>query len=677
MSRRSIWRELRRRHVYRVAAAYAVVGWLLIEVATQIFPVFHIPDWAAQLVVLVILIGFPIAVVLAWAFEVTPEGVRRTQPVDSPDARAPEQHRRVGRQLDYIIIAVLALAVAVLLWRQFGARGPSSSGIASAAAASKSIAVLPFENLSTDKANAFFADGIQDEILTGLAKVGDLKVISRTSTQRYKSKPDNIPEIAQQLGVGNILEGSVQKAGDRVRINVQLINALTDSHRWAETYDRTLNDVFAVQSEVAEKIAASLKAQLTGSERAELAAKPTDNPQAYEAFLQSRAVGIRGYDLDVSRNACQLLVKATRLDPKFVQAWSDLAQTASYLYGNGVDPSDYTADFIKHAVDMVSQLKPDSIEALLAQGNYRYRVLVDFPGADKAFRAALAKSPHNVDGLRYLGFVERREGKWDEALRHLLQAADRDPRNPGLMTTIGGETLSNMRRWDDARMWLDRALAISPDSTLALSYKILSYQLQGRLPEAAKLLHDVPESGEDAQIAWVRSYQSLLERHYDKAATELQAVLAQPESALNGWGPQLAINLGYAQLWAGDKTGAHNTLERLVKQLQPHATTVNDSMMPIVLAQAYAGLGENQRALEQGHRALELYRDDSIYAPLTQIVLAQIQAMSGDHAAAIAALPELLKVPGGVTLAQLKLDPFWDPLRKDAAFRKLVSENGT
>jgi len=302
-------------------------------------------------------------------------------------------------------------------------------------------------------------------------------------------------------------------------------------------------------------------------------------------------------------------------------------------------------------------------------------VLLDFPGADKAFRAVLAKSPHNVDGLRYLGFVERREGKWDEALKHLLQAADRDPRNPGLMTTIGGETLMNMRRWDDARIWLDRALAISPDSPLALSYKISSYQLQGRLEEASKLLSAVPESGEDAQIAFMRSYQSLLERHYAKAVTELQAVLAQPQSSLNGWGPQLAINLGYAQLWAGDKTGAHDTLERLVKQLQPHATTVNDSMMPIMLAQAYAGLGENQRALEQGRRAAELYRDDSIYEPFAQIVLAQIQAMSGDHAAATAALPELLRVPSGVTLAQLKLDPFWDPLRKDASFQAIFNSH--
>lgn len=670
MSNSSFWRELKRRHVYRVAAAYAVVGWLLIEVATQVFPVFHMPDWASQLVVLAILIGFPIAVIMAWAFEITPEGVRRTMPADSPAARAPEQHRQVGRKLDFIIIAVLAVAVAFLLWRQFGVRHTVSAGAGETA---KSIAVLPFENLSSEKSNAYFADGIQDEILTGLAKIGDLKVISRTSTQRYSSQPDNIPEIAHQLGVANILEGSVQRAGDQVRVNVQLINALTDSHRWAETYDRKLDDVFAVQSEVAEKIAASLKAQLTGSERAELASKPTDNPKAYEAYLQARALQVRGYDLGVARRVCELLVEATRLDPKFALAWTDLTGWSSYLYLNGVEPSVYTADFIKHAADMASQANPESINAQLAQGFYRYRALRDFSGAATAFKAVLEKSPHNAQVLQYIGLVERREGLWDDALKHLLLAADRDPRNPGLMTTIGGETLTNMRRWGDARMWLDRALAISPDSMLATAYKISTYQYQGRLQEAAKLLDAVPESGEDPQIAYVRSYQNLLERHFGKAVTELQAVLAQPESSLNGWGPQLAVNLGYAQLWAGDKAGAHATFERLVKQIEPQATVVNDSIMPIMLSQAYAGLGDDKLATEQAQRAVALYHDDHNYWPIARTVQAQIQVTTGDHASAVAALPALLKIPGGVTIAQLRLEPFWDPLRKDPDFQKLLS----
>jgi TolB-like protein/Flp pilus assembly protein TadD len=671
----NLFAELRRRHVYRVAVAYAAVGWLLIEIATQVFPVFHMPEWTEQLVVLAILIGFPIAVVLAWAFEITPEGVRRTEPADSPVARPAEQRHRVGRTLDFAIIGVLAVAVAILLWRQFAMHDASAPGGNAAAAQSKSIAVLPFENLSSDKANAYFADGIQDEILTGLAKIGDMKVISRTSTQRYASNPDNIPEIARQLGVANILEGSVQRAADKVRINVQLINAVSDSHRWAETYDRTLDDVFAVQSEVAEKIAASLKAQLTGDERERLAARPTENAAAYEAYLRGRALIGSSYDLSVSREGARAFAEAVRLDPKFALAWSNLAATASYMYLNGVDPAIYTADYIKQAADTAFRLQPESVGAQLAQGYYRYRVLRDFAGAEQDFARVLQREPNNVDALGYMGFVERRQGKWTQALQHLLQAAEHDPRNPGLMTTIGSETLTNMRRYDDAQVWLDRALQIAPESVLAKFGKAWTYQVDGRLQDAERVLGAIPQAGEDPQIAWARSYQSLLEHRYGEAVTELQELLARPESALNGWGPQLAINLGYAQLSAGDEAGARQTFERLVGAAKPQANVVNDSLLPIMLAQAYAGLGESRLALEQARRAVDLYRDDAIYAPSARAILAQAQAVSGDHAAAIAGLGPLLKVPAGVTVAMLRLDPIWDSLRGDPGFEALLKDD--
>ncbi len=680
VARSRLIRELRRRHVFRVAIAYAVVGWALIEVGSTIIPALHLSDSLTTAIVVLVLLGFPVAVVLAWAFEMTPEGVRLTEPETSAEARAPEQHRHVGRKLDFVIIAVLAVAVAALLWRQFVMQPdvvkPDAATIAAAAAsAEKSIAVLPFENLSADKDNAYFADGIQDEILTGLAKIGQLKVISRTSTKSYGSRPDNIPQIAKELGVANILEGSVQKVGDRVRINVQLISADTDSHLWAETYDRTLEDVFAVQSEVAQKIASSLRATLTQDERATLTRKPTDNPAAYDAYLRGLALDAQGFELSIARKATLAYAEAVRLDPDFALAWSQVAISASYLYFNGVDPDTYTADYIKRAADIAFRLQPGLAEAQLAQGYYRYRVLRDFPGAAKAFEVVLKQAPNNPLALVSIGVAERRAGKWDEALQHLEKSAERDPRNPGLMVVIGGETMNNMRLWKEGSVWLDRALALSPGSAYALSYKIAAYQLQGRLQDAARLLKQMPQAGEDPQIAWFRSNQHFLERRFDLVVAELKPLLAQSDAALNGWGPQLSINLGYAQHFAGDDVQARITFQRLIDRLGPNAASqVDDSFLPAMLALANAGLGNDQLALQQARHAVALYRSDALFGPQAEAVLAQIQAKTGDHQAAIASLAKLLEVPSGITVAQLRLDPAWDPLRKEPAFQALLKQ---
>ncbi len=662
--------ELKRRNVFRAAAFYAAASWLLVQIATQVFPFFDVPNWAVRVVVLAAVIGFPFAVLFSWFYEWTPQGLKRESEV-APDESITHV---TGKKLDRWIIAVLGLAVVLLLANSFVLHKGEDAASA-APAPGKSIAVLPFENLSADKANAYFADGIQDEILTGLAKIGELKVISRTSTQRYASKPDNIPEIARQLGVANILEGSVQKAGDRVRVNVQLIAANSDSHLWAETYDRTLDDVFGVESEVAQKIASSLQAQLTHNERVTLTTRPTDNTAAYDAHLRGRALDAQGYELATSRKAAMAYAEAVRLDPDFALAWARLAQDASYLYFNGVDPKTWTADYVKQAADTAFRLQPDLVEAQLAQGEYRYRVLRDFAGAAQTFASVLQQAPNNAIAMQYLGLVERRQGKWEASLQHLQQAAVHDPRNPGLMVVIGGETLANMRRYNEARVWLDRALAVAPDSSLATFYKAFSYLLQGRMGDVARVLDPIPQAGEDPQIAWVRSSQRLLERHYAAVIAELQPLLAQPLDTLNGWGPQLAVTLGTAQHLAGDDAQSRATFERLIVGIGPQgANQVDDSLLPIVLAQAHAGLGEDKLALAQAQHAVELYRSDAIYRPLAETVLAQVQAMMGDHPAGIASLEQLLKVPSGITLAQLRLEPRWDPLRKDPRFQKLVAD---
>src|SRR2546423_926108 len=307
--------ELRRRNVYKVAVAYAIVSWLLIQAASILFPTFEAPPWVMKVVVAVIFLGFPLALILAWAFELTPEGIKRTEEVAPNESMT----RRTGRQLDFIIIGVLVLAVALLVLDRF--YHPKETTTAEPNA--KSIAVLPFENRSEDKANAYFADGIQDEILTRLAKIADLKVISRTSTQHYKSAPENLSEIARQLGVAHIVEGSVQKSGDSVRVNVQLIKAANDSHLWADTFDRKLTDIFSVETEVAKAIADQLSAKLTGQEEQIIAAKPTDNIEAYEAYLRGLAYSLKAATTPANLLGAQKYLRATvRSDPKFALSWA-------------------------------------------------------------------------------------------------------------------------------------------------------------------------------------------------------------------------------------------------------------------------------------------------------------------------------------------------------------------
>ncbi|HEX5487993.1 MAG TPA: hypothetical protein VFX04_02445, partial [Rhodanobacteraceae bacterium] len=366
--------ELKRRHVVRVAIAYAVAGWLLVQIATQVFPFFNIPNWAVRLVVILIVIGFPIAVALAWVYEMTPEGIRRTESADSPDARAEHESRQMGRKLNVIIVVVLVAAVALLGWRVLVLRHASppvpavakarsldgaqrnpevaipdtvaaaaGSGLhAAQAIPAKSIAVLPFQNLSDDKKNEYFVAGIQDLILTKLADIGGLKVIARTSTAKYASQPEDLKTIGEQLGVATILEGSVQKAGDEVLINVQLIDTKTDGHIWAKAYTRTLTNVFGVEGDVAEKIATALKAKLSPAETARLASDMSSSPAANNLFLQAEYQANQGninYDTASMKAAIPLYQQAIAQAPDFALAYARLSYTESELawFGGGGD----------------------------------------------------------------------------------------------------------------------------------------------------------------------------------------------------------------------------------------------------------------------------------------------------------------------------------------------------
>jgi TolB-like protein len=329
MNLQNFFAELKRRNVYKVAIAYSVIAWLLMQIATQVFPFLEIPNWAIRLVIMLLALGFPIALIIAWAFQLTPEGLKRTEVADRESAKPSRDKAWI-----YVVIVAAGLSVGLFFVGRYTA--PRVTG--SPESLVKSIAVLPFENLSEDKANAYFAEAIQQEILTPLAKIADLKVISRTSTQRYESKPGNLAEIAKQLSVANILEGSVQKAADQVRVNVQLVNAQTDSHLWAETYDRKLTDIFGVESEIAKGIAESLQAKLTGREEQALTVKATTNPEAYDAYLRGLAFEARSsHSIDDFRKAISFYEQAVQLDPNFALGWARLSRADALLYFSGAD----------------------------------------------------------------------------------------------------------------------------------------------------------------------------------------------------------------------------------------------------------------------------------------------------------------------------------------------------
>src|SRR6266511_4417592 len=474
--------ELKRRNVYRAAVAYGVVAWFLTQLTTQVFPFFEIPNSAVRFVVIALAIGFPIAMLLSWLYEFTPEGIVRTEDLDPVQARSVQ--RATGRILDFIIIGVLLLVIGMLIVGRLPFYRQTGGSISQ-----KSIAVLPFENLSEDKANAYFADGIQDEILTRLSKIADLKVISRTSTQHYKSAPENLPEIARQLGVAHILEGRVQKSGDAVRVNVQLIKAANDSHLWADTFDRKLTDIFSVESEVAKAIADQLRAKLTGQEEQAIAAKPTDNPEAYDAYLRGLAYTLKaGYSPTNALAAQKYLREAVRLDPKFALGWAQLSYFDSLGYlSTALQPTVALREEARQAAETALTLQPNLGEAVLAKGFYYYACLKDYDAAVRYFEQARQLLPNNSRILESMAYLERRRGQWDRSKSYFNEAERLDPRNVHLLTQHA-VTYTLVRRFPEALRKFDQVLNITPDDVETLAEKAAIAQAEGDLPRAAALL---------------------------------------------------------------------------------------------------------------------------------------------------------------------------------------------
>jgi len=477
--------------------------------------------------------------------------------------------KKRGTRVRWTAIAAALLALAVIVggiatFSRYGGRSTLT-------APEKSIAVLPFENLSEDKSNAYFADGIQEEILTRLAKIAELKVISRTSTQRYQSNPGNLAEIAKQLGVANILQGSVQKTADQVRVNVQLVNAQTDSHRWAETYDRKLTDIFDVESEIAKRIAESLQARLSGREKQTLAVKPTNNPEAYDAYLRGLAFQSRsGNPNELFRQAKGFYEQAVQLDPNFAIAWARLSRMDAYLYFNRFDMTTAgRGDAAKRSLENAQKLEPNSPETLLALGYYQYWVLLDYGTAKTTFESVSKMLPASSEALIALGLVTRRVGNWDQSVAYWEQALTLDPRNVELLDFASG-TYAMLRQFPTALKLRDRALDITPNDPDLMVAKATIYQAQGNLQEAARFLSGVNEQVPNKHTFAIKITQLRLERNYGEAVRLLQTRLAQFHfpSQYDKVSDQVALAL--MQRLAGDTAGATATADqarRIFEQL--------------------------------------------------------------------------------------------------------------
>jgi TolB-like protein/Tfp pilus assembly protein PilF len=598
-----------------------------------------------------------------------------------------------------LLIAILVSTVAIVISSLIffnrapttATRAPAPGATAASALAAipeKSIAVLPFENSSEEKANAYFADGIQEEILTRLAKIADLKVISRTSTQRYQSKPGNLAEIAKQLGVANILEGRVQKVANQVRVNVQLINAQTDSHLWAETYDRKLTDIFEVESEIAKGIAQSLQAKLTGHEEQALAVKPTNNPEAYDAYLRGLAFEARyysSYSPDLMRKATAFYERAVQLDPNFALAWARVSRANGRIYYTCDDTTCIARrEAAKRALENAQKLEPNSPETLLALGYYQYLVLRDYGSAKATFERVSKMLPGSSEVLFALGRVTRREGNWDESIAYFEQALALDPRNMELLMPAA-ETYDMLRQFPAALRLYDRALDIIPNDPDVIVAKASVYQAQGDLQEAARLLSEINEKTYSDNSVFIKINQLRLERRYTEAIRLLQARLAQFHFDSELFKGASQVLLAFMQRLAYDRAGAKITAEQARNTLDQFCRNQPDNAyLARLLSLANAALGEKDSALKEAERAimLEPRAQDAISGPGFEENLALIQAIFGENSRAIPTLTQLLQTPymeGGlygipITPALLRFDPIWDPLRADPAFQKLCEE---
>jgi TolB-like protein/Tfp pilus assembly protein PilF len=677
MNPRNFFAELKRRNVYKVAIAYAVVAWLLLQIATQVFPFLEIPNWAIRLVIMLIVIGFPIALVIAWAFELTPEGIKRTEDVDLTKSTT----RKTGRKLDFFIIAVLLLVIGILLFQRFH---PNVSPAVSSSL-EKSIAVLPFDNMSRDLDNAYFSDGIQDEILTKLAGIGDLKVISRKSTAKYKSTPEDLKTVARELGVATVLEGSVQRAGDKVRVNVQLLDARIDTHLWAKSYDRDLQDVFAVESEVAQEIADTLRAKLSPSQSDALAAAPTRDAEAYDLFLKGEYEQHQADSLLSAESfdrAESFYRQALARDSNFALAYARLAYSELYRHWSISKLTSAELAEAKSNIDRALAIAPASPDAHLALALFYYWGHRDYDPALRELDRVIELQPSSFVGWNLRASIYRRRGEWQRSLAEFKRAAELDPRNSGTLAEIGA-IFTTLRRWSDAEQALTRSLAIDPHNVFAIQMLAVTYvSSSGDIRRARQVFEGAPAEsntsilnvrGVIAGIIGVRVYLDVFEKHFADALKAWDMTPGNtPEARLRQREARVGI-----QVLAGQSAVARSECEQTRVLLEPRlAKGREDPNSLMALAWVYVCLGRDADAVRVAREAADSMpvEKDAVVGPFFLTGLAQIEARTGHAEDAVKILRQLITVPAPVSVALLKNDPVWDPIRNDRDFQKLISE---
>ena len=668
--------ELQRRKVYRVAAAYVIAAGFIIQIASAVFPAWELPNWTLRLVIVLLLIGFPVALILAWAYDVTPQGIQATP-------TAPGGHRR--RNIALLIVAGVIISVAA---------GFFLLPLASARKIDKSIAVLPFQNLSAEKENAYFAEGIQNEILTKLATVRDLKVISRTSTAKYQSKPSNLKTVAQELGVSTILEGTVQRAGDKVRVNVQLIDARADSHLWAKSYDRDFKDVLSVESEVAAQIADALKANLSPIESHVLAAPRTENTEAYDLFLRGQYEfhqAQSSLSADAYDRADAFYRQALARDPNFAEAAAELARNrlSRHWFISPLAPAEL--EEVKSLIDRALALAPNSPEAHFALGLFFYWGHRQYENALAEFNRTLELQPNNADARAFCAWVYRRRGEWERSLADSQRAEELDPRDASIPTNIG-VTCNLLRLWNDAERAELRALAIDPHNTQAAMFLVLTrLTTTGDVASARRALDDFPElikglpggaggprgatgAGDVSAVIGWPAYLDVTERRFTNAFQAVEKRMVNDDRAqLQQLAGRVAI-----RVLAGDSEAAKSMGEETLPLLEARfRERPDDTFTMTELSWVYLALARNADALRISRQAADIItlEKDALAGVSFQIGLAQIEARAGAPEEAIKRVRRLLSIPAGgaVSIAALKIDPVWDPIRNRPDFQQLLS----
>ena len=659
----SFFEEVKRRKVYRVAIAYVVASWALAQSLAQVLPVFDIPNSVIRAVIAVMLVGFPVALVLAWVFDVTPQGIKTTPTVASP--------KQVRRNIAMLIAAGVAISAGVgffVLPRAFARK------------IDKSIAVLPFENLSAEKENAYFADGVQDDVLTNLSKIGDLKVISRTSVMPYRGKASNIREIGKTLGVATILEGSVRRIGNRVRVNVQLINTANDEHIWAEDYDRDLTDVFAIQTDLAQKIASELRAKLSPSEKAQIESKPTDNGEAYLAFVQAHNLSCAFQDFDKLKQGEQLYERAIELDPKFALAMARYSQLESWIL-HTFDRTPQRREKARSLAERALQLQPDLPEAHLALGYSYYYGDNNYDAALKEFEIAQRGLPNESDAYLAIGAIQRRQGKWTESTANIEKSASLNPKDSWPLQNLA-DNYQVLRNFDAANKAIDRGLNMNPDGVGLWEAKSkLAIAEKGDFSVAEKafaVAKSIPMTNEEKlRIAGARADVFLLERKYEEGLREAESL---PDDLFHEFQQHLSgkyFLIGFARKALQDEAGARAAFLKAKDLLEGQLKGSPDAEdMHIQLAKVLAYLGEKDAALTEARRATELRPEskDAFGGPEIAAGVAEVHAVLGENDRAIEILDGLLSRPSAVTVQGLKVNPIWDPLRNDPNFQALLTK---